>query len=89
MKFYLTVPIIALLVGCASKPVPVERKFPEPPKILLERCQNLIQMTPEKNSITDMLTVVIENYSLYHQCSNRVEGWNTWYEEQKKIFEKK
>jgi hypothetical protein len=34
-----------------------------------------------------MLKTVVENYTLYYQCSTKVEGWQEWYSEQKKIFD--
>ena len=33
-----------------------------------------------------MLKVIVHNYSLYHECATKVEGWQEWYEAQKKIF---
>lgn len=81
--------MIFLLYGCATKPVPVERKFPDPAPMLMEKCKELYQLDANKTAITDLLTVVVQNYNLYHQCSNRVDNWQNWYQEQKKIFEKK
>jgi hypothetical protein len=40
-----------------------------------------------KNSLRDMLKVVIQNYSLYYQCAEKTHGWQDWYGEQKRIFE--
>ena len=34
-----------------------------------------------------MLKVVVENYVTYYNCATKVEGWQEWYTEQKKIFE--
>jgi hypothetical protein len=30
---------------------------------------------------------VIENYALYYACASRTQGWQEWYQEQKKIQE--
>ena len=67
--------------------VPVERHFPDVPKVLLEKCNELKTVQGNKVSITDMLKIVVENYSMYYECSTKVEGWQEWYVEQKKIFD--
>jgi hypothetical protein len=41
----------------------------------------------DKVPITDMLKTVVENYVTYYNCAIKVEGWQEWYTEQKKIFE--
>lgn len=78
-----------LLSSCAmfKKPVPVERHFPDAPKTLQEKCNALKMIEGDKVSITDMLKVVVENYRMYYECSTKVEGWQEWYTEQKKIFD--
>jgi hypothetical protein len=83
---YLTVLLTALLLGC-STPVPVKPKFPEVPQALRERCESLKKIEGDKVAITEMLKVIINNYTLYHECSTKVEGWNEWYDGQKKIYE--
>jgi hypothetical protein len=82
----LTVLLTALLLGC-STPVPVKPKFPEVPQALRERCESLKKIEGDKVAITEMLKVIINNYTLYHECSTKVEGWNEWYDGQKKIYE--
>lgn len=78
-----------LLTSCAmfQTVVPVERHFPDVPKTLQEKCEDLKTIQGDKVSITDMLKVVVENYKLYYTCSTKVDGWNEWYKEQKKIFD--
>jgi hypothetical protein len=75
-----------LLTGCFAT-VPVKQKFPEAPKTLTEKCENLKKVEGDRVAITEMLKVVVENYSLYYECSAKVEGWNEWYNEQKRIYE--
>lgn len=70
-----------------QKPVPVAPQWPDVPLQLTKKCEELKSIAGEKISITDMMKVIIENYSLHYQCSTKVEGWNEWYEEQKKIYE--
>jgi len=75
-----------LLISCATS-VPVAPKFPDAPQILKEKCENLRKIDGDKVAITEMLKVVIHNYSLYYECSTKVEGWQEWYDTQKKIYE--
>ncbi len=78
--------VVLMLAGCAT-PVPVKPKFPEAPQSLKERCESLKKIEGDKVAITEMLKVVIHNYTLYYECSTKVDGWNEWYESQKKIYE--
>lgn len=75
------------LVAC-STPVPVKQQFPQVAPALTEKCQALMQVQPNQSEITEFLKVVIQNYALYHQCSNKVDGWNEWYTKQKEIFDR-
>lgn len=79
--------VAALALTACSTVVPVKQEFPVAPAVLLEKCPNLIQMDEDKPSMKEMLKVVIQNYSLYYECSTKVEGWTEWYEEQKKIHD--
>jgi PBP1b-binding outer membrane lipoprotein LpoB len=79
--------IALLLAGCASTPVPVTKKFPNATPELMKKCEDLKKIEGDKVSITDMLKVVINNYTLYYECSTKVDGWQEWYTEQKKIHD--
>ena len=79
--------ILAFLATGCSTPVPVKPKFPEAPQALKERCEQLRKIEGDKVAITEMLKVVIHNYTLYYECSTKVEGWQEWYNTQKKIYE--
>jgi hypothetical protein len=82
------IPLVLLLSACATTPIPVERKFPSYPKALSEKCEPLKLIEPtDKVPITDMLKTVVENYVIYYNCATKVEGWQEWYIEQKRIFE--
>lgn len=85
MKF-LAVLTAIVLTGCSTV-VPVKPKFPEPVKELTEQCKALQKVEGDRVAITDMLKVIIGNYALYYECSAKVDGWNEWYNEQKKIYE--
>ena len=77
---------LALLLTACSTPVPVKQQFPVAPAVLLERCPDLMTIDDGKNSMRDMLKIVIQNYALYYQCAEKTHGWQDWYTEQKKIF---
>jgi entry exclusion lipoprotein TrbK len=85
MKLY-TILIAALITGCSTT-VPVVAKFPEAPKSLTENCPTLKKIESETVSIVDLHKTVVENYTTYHECSVKVEGWNEWYVKQKQIFD--
>jgi alpha-L-arabinofuranosidase len=85
MKLY-SLLFVALLTGCSTT-VPVVMKFPAAPPSLKEPCAALKKVEGESASIVDLTKTVIENYTTYHECSIKVDEWNTWYIEQKKIFE--
>jgi hypothetical protein len=82
----LIVAVAVLLAGCTTV-VPVKQQFPVAPAVLLERCPDLMLIDDGKNSLRDMLKVVIQNYSLYYQCAEKTHGGQDWYGEQKRIFE--
>lgn len=77
---------LLFLVGCSTT-VPVQKKFPNATPELLKKCENLKKIEGDKVAITDMLKVIVHNYSLYYECSTKVDGWQEWYSEQKKIHE--
>jgi len=77
---------VLLITGCATS-VPVKQKFPDVPQVLKERCENLKKIDGDSVAITEMLKVIIHNYSLYYECSTKVDGWQEWYNEQKRIYE--
>lgn len=85
MKLYIIL-LVALLTGCSTT-VPVTAKFPEAPQSLKENCSDLKKIEGEQISIVDLHKTVIENYTIYHECVIKVEGWNEWYIKQKEIFE--
>lgn len=80
--------LAVLLAGCATQPVPIKQKFPDVDKDNLIACPNLKEVAETNASLTDLLLVVQDNYSLYYTCKDRVDAWIKWYNEQKKIFDK-
>lgn len=77
--------LILLLSGCSTL-LPVHNKFPDPVPQLTEKCPTLKQ-TPPTEKLSEVIDVVVDNYTTYHDCQAKVDGWNEWYIKQKKIFE--
>ena len=83
---YVLLSLVLWLSACSTS-VPVRQEFPVAPAALLERCPDLLTIDDGKNSMRDMLRVVIQNYALYYQCAEKTHGWQDWYGQQKKIHE--
>ena len=79
--------LIALLLAGCSTTVPVTQKFPNATPELMKKCESLKKVEGDKVAITEMLKVIVQNYTLYYECSTKVDGWQDWYNEQKKIFD--
>lgn len=88
MKFLAVIGLL-LITGCMTKPVPVKMEFPNAPQSLLKKCEELKTIEPKAGGtpITELLKSVVANYTLYHECSNKVDGWNEWYSNTKKIYD--
>ena len=82
---YIVLSLALVLAACST--APVKQKFPEVPKALVERCESLKKIEGDKVAITEMLKVVVQNYGMYYECAAKVDGWNDWYLEQKRIYE--
>jgi hypothetical protein len=73
-----------LLTGCVA--TPVARNFPDVPASLTAACEQLTA-APVTNKLSVLISNVTTNYGKYHECSYKVDAWNNWYTEQKKIFD--
>ena len=87
MQNRLIVSAVCLILLSACTTVPVSIKFPEVPQELQEPCPVLKQVSPQDHSLSNLLTVVTDNYAVYYDCKNRADGWQQWYDQQKKIYE--
>jgi hypothetical protein len=85
MKRYSLI-LILLLTGCSTT-VPVVAKFPEAPPSLKVACPELKKIEGDSVSIVDLHKTVVENYTQYYECAAKVEAWNEWHTQQKKIFD--
>jgi hypothetical protein len=89
---YLSLILVIFVSGCSlfgPRHAPVNPpKWPDATPALIEKCKELQQLElTNQATITDILRTVVQNYGFYHQCSLKVDGWNKWYEEQKRIYE--
>ncbi len=75
---------LLLLTGCVA--TPVERNFPSVPSSLTIACEQLTA-APITDKLSVLISSVTTNYGKYHECSYKVDAWNNWYIEQKKIFD--
>ena len=82
---YLLISLL-FITGCSTT-VPVTQQFPNATTELMKQCESLKKVEGDRVSITDMLKVVVHNYSLYYECSTKVEGWQEWYNEQQKLHD--
>jgi hypothetical protein len=85
MKFLLVLPFI-LLTGCANL-LPVKPVWPAIPAELSGTCPDLKQTPIETAKMSQVLDVVVDNYSQYHECQEKSIAWVNWYNKQKKIYE--
>lgn len=86
----ITILLISLALGSCgmmNKFLPVMPEFPEPVKELTEKCPDLKQIEGDKVAVADLLKAVVNNYTLYYQCSLKNDGWNDWYKQQKEIYD--
>ena len=90
MRIIATLLLTLALSGCGmmNKFLPVMPEFPEPIKELTEPCPDLKMIEGDKVAISDLLKAVVQNYTLYYQCSLKNDSWNEWYKKQKEIYEK-
>ena len=78
--------ILLQLAGCSTT-VPVARKFPEVPDVLMVPCPPLTQIKEGTTKLSEVIGVVTDNYFEYHKCSDKHDLWMEWYKAQKEIFD--
>lgn len=84
MKYIILV-FTLILTGCSTAPVVM--KFPEVPAELMKKCEDLEKVPADTKQLSVTAEVVIRNYSRYHDCRIKNEGWHEWYNANKKIYE--
>jgi hypothetical protein len=85
---YLAALLPLLLCGCfASAPVSVHQQWPDVPEEIKVACPDLKTVDEGTTKLSDVITVVADNYSEYKECKLKVDNWIEWYNTQKKIYE--
>ena len=79
-----TLLIVLTLAGCSS--VPVARHFPDVPAEMQVACPELQETDPNTTKLSEVIDVVVTNYSQYHECRIKVDSWIEWYRSQSEIF---
>ena len=85
MKLILILASAILLTGCLA--TPVKRTFPEVPGELMQICPDLTKVSEGIEKLSEVLKVVTDNYSQYHECRIKNDLWIEWYKTQKEIFD--
>jgi len=85
MKRLLALALVLTLTGCLN--TPVNRHFPEVPEELKVACPSLEQVDPATTKLSEVITVVTDNYTQYHECRVKVDAWIEWYKTQRAIFD--
>lgn len=76
--------IVLFLAGCVT---PVKREFPKVPDEIKAACPDLKLVKEDEKKLSEVISVVADNYARYHECKLKVDLWIEWYNNQKKIFE--
>ena len=80
--------LISVIVSGCTMFVPVKPpKWPDAVPELTKKCEELKIVAGTQISLVDLMKTVVQNYTLYYECSNKVDGWNDWYTKQKEIYE--
>jgi hypothetical protein len=86
MKHLLSLCVFLAVTGCATS-VPVTMNFPQVPEELKVACPELKETDPTTTKLSEVISVVVDNYGQYQECRIKVDAWVQWYNSQKKIFE--
>jgi hypothetical protein len=93
IKQMIVVAALLSLSGCGFMPKLTAAKPNFPPPYLDEKtkempkCEDLKIVPADVNNLSSIFKIITENYTAYWQCSNKVDGWKDWYNEQKKNYE--
>lgn len=80
--------VLLLISGCASKPpLVVKPPFPDTVDELKVLCPDLAIIPENTTELSDILSIVTDNYAEYKKCKIRVEQWNQWYTDSKKTYD--
>jgi hypothetical protein len=78
--------LILLLAGC-SVAVPVKQKFPQVPPELMQPAADLNKVPEDTKNISEIIKNTADNSQSYYEIRIKLQAWQEWYAEQKKIFD--
>jgi hypothetical protein len=81
MKYTIIILLSIFLLGCETTKV---YHWPEKPEI--PQCEQL-DLANTTQSLSDLLLVVANNYAKHKECKAINEAWESWYIEQKAIYD--
>lgn len=85
MKIIVLLPLL-LLTGCFGT-APVKHALPEPPKQVIESCPGLGMLDENEERLSELLKVVTQNYTKYHECATKHDYLVKWYRDQKAVHD--
>jgi hypothetical protein len=74
------------MLGCSTT-VPVSRKFPEAPEVLLQPAPELKTIPLETTELSVLLDNANENYYSFRALKEKYQAWQEWYRTQKDNFD--
>ena len=82
---YILIPVTLLLSGCWTVPVvPDFPRLPEPTTMNIA-CPELKPLKSDP-TISDISNTLNINYHTYYECAVKVDSWNSWYKQQREIY---
>jgi hypothetical protein len=86
-KVLLPIIFIATLISACSTTVPVARRFPEAPEVLMQPVPDLRAIPPDTSELSVLIDNANENYTSYRILKEKYQAWQQWYREQKDNFD--
>ena len=83
----LIVILLFLLTACANNNPPAIPKWPSVAPDLQQPAAELTPLAPEQHNLSDLIANANDNYAQYYVLKEKYEGWQSWYNSQKKIQE--
>jgi hypothetical protein len=87
MKRLLVLLPTIVLTGCLATAPQSQLKFPAVPDELKQACPALKQIDPNTTELSDVVSVVSDNYGQYKDCKARVDAWIDWYNQHQQIWD--
>jgi hypothetical protein len=86
MKKIILLLSVLLLSGCLKSGVVISQQFPDVPADLLVACPDLKQVDPTTTKLSEVLPVIVDNYTEYQECKIKIDTWIQWYTNQQSIY---